>query len=193
MFRVNVPTTARMKQLGRVLAGQITGGEVIVLSGPLGAGKTTLTQGFGQGLHVDAPVVSPTFTIARELHGHTVLGEPVRLIHVDAYRLGSTEYEPGQNSADRLLDELESLGLDEELEDPDEHSVVLMEWGQQMASALAQERLEVYIERLLSVRSTASENSDCVLSSDGLRVVSIHAVGSTWTGRMSQLEEALAQ
>lgn len=99
-------------------------------------GKTTLAQGFGAGLGISEPIVSPTFTIARELDGVFPGGGHAHMIHVDAYRLGGSDYAPGQDGIDRLLDELESLGLDEELEDPGENTVVLMEWGEQMAAAL---------------------------------------------------------
>ena len=63
-------------------------------------------------------IVSPTFTIARELEGRFADGSLAHLVHVDAYRLGGNAYAPGQDTVGRLLDELESLGLDEELEDP---------------------------------------------------------------------------
>ena len=88
---------------------------MLLLSGPLGAGKTTFAQGFGAGLGIGEPIVSPTFTIARELEGRFADGSPAHLVHVDAYRLGGNAYAPGQDTVGRLLDELESLGLDEEL------------------------------------------------------------------------------
>lgn len=81
-------------------------------------------------------------------------------MHVDAYRLGGSAYAPGQDAIGRLLDELESLGLDEELEDPGENTVVLMEWGEQMATALAPERLEIHIDRPLDSSDVASAGSD---------------------------------
>ena len=136
-----------MHELGERLARSLHGGEVILLSGPLGAGKTTLAQGLGEGLGIQEPIVSPTFTIARELDGTLADGTPAHLIHVDAYRLGSNDYAPGQAQADLLLDELESLGLDEELEEPGTRTIILMEWGEQMAVALADERLEIRIQR----------------------------------------------
>lgn len=64
----------------------------------MGAGKTTFAQGFGAGLGIDEPIVSPTFTIARELDGHFADGTPAHLIHVDAYRLGGTDYAPGKTA-----------------------------------------------------------------------------------------------
>ena len=88
-------------------------------------------------------------------------------MHVDAYRLGGNAYAPGQDTVGRLLDELESLGLDEELEDPGEHTVILMEWGEQMAAALAPERLEIHIDRPLD-------------ASAGARTVTLVPVGAAW-------------
>ncbi|MDF7663763.1 tRNA (adenosine(37)-N6)-threonylcarbamoyltransferase complex ATPase subunit type 1 TsaE [Bifidobacterium sp. ESL0763] len=195
-----VPTGEDMKTLGSQVAGLVRGGDVLLLSGPLGAGKTTFAQGFGTGLGIEGPIVSPTFTIARELDGHFRDGLPAHLIHVDAYRLGGDDYAPGQDTVGRLLDELESLGLDEELEDPGEHSVVLMEWGEQMASALAPQRLEVHIDRALDTSASDSvdvghgddeNNNDdgpAMLSADGTRRVTFVPCGGRWSGFASQLE-----
>lgn len=151
---VEIPTADDMRALGERLARMVRGGDVMLLSGPLGAGKTTFAQGFGAGLGISEPIVSPTFTIARELDGRFADGSPAHLVHVDAYRLGGNAYAPGQDAVDQLLDELESLGLDEELEDTGEDTVVLMEWGEQMAAALAPERLEIAIDRPLSTAET---------------------------------------
>ena len=147
---IEVPTDTDMRALGERVARKTQGGDVLLLSGPLGAGKTTFAQGFGRGLSIAEPIVSPTFTIARELEGHFADGTPAHLVHVDAYRLGGDAYAPGQDTVECLLDELESLGLDEELEDLGENTVILMEWGEQMAAALAPERLEIHISRALS-------------------------------------------
>ena len=186
-FELVVPTGDDMQRLGRNLASCLQGGDVILLSGPLGAGKTTLAQGLGSGLSVDGPVVSPTFTIARELHGRLFDGSPVTLIHVDAYRLGGQGYPPGEDAVDRLLDELESLGLDEELEDPGQSTVILMEWGEQMTSALADQRLEVTIDRPVDAR----ENPDAPPSSQGKRMVRLRGVGPSWASRLEQLRKAM--
>ena len=80
-------TADDMRACGSSIAKIMHSGDVIVLSGPLGAGKTTFSQGIGMGLDVEGAVVSPTFTIARELDGHYSDGSPAHLIHVDAYRL----------------------------------------------------------------------------------------------------------
>src|SRR5580693_10565228 len=83
---VAVPTAAEMRELGERLAGLLRAGDLVVLSGALGAGKTTLAQGIGAGLGVRGPVTSPTFVIARV---HPNLGTGPDLVHADAYRLGS--------------------------------------------------------------------------------------------------------
>ena len=150
---------------------------VTLLTGFLGAGKTTFAQGFGAGLGIGEPIVSPTFTIARELEGRFADGSPAHLVHVDAYRLGGNAYAPGQDTVGRLLDELESLGLDEELEDPGEHTVILMEWGEQMAAALAPERLEIHIDRPLDAPAVTADGE---LTSAGARTVTLVPVGAAW-------------
>ena len=73
---IAAPTSEAMQELGRRVAGMVHGGDVLLLSGPLGAGKTTFAQGFGAGLDITEPIVSPTFTIARELDGHFADGTP---------------------------------------------------------------------------------------------------------------------
>jgi tRNA threonylcarbamoyladenosine biosynthesis protein TsaE len=121
------PDAEAMRGLGRSLAGQLTRGDLIVLSGELGAGKTTFTQGLGAGLGVRGEVTSPTFVIARV---HPALGDGPDLVHVDAYRLGG-------------LDELDDLDLDTSLDS----AVTVVEWGAGLAEGLADSRLEVVIER----------------------------------------------
>ncbi|OXN00473.1 tRNA (adenosine(37)-N6)-threonylcarbamoyltransferase complex ATPase subunit type 1 TsaE [Bifidobacterium vansinderenii] len=178
---IQAPTADDMRRIGRELARIVHGGDVLLLSGPLGAGKTTLAQGFGAGLGIDEPIVSPTFTIARELDGRFADGTPAHLVHVDAYRLGGNTYAPGQDAVGRLLDELESLGLDEELEDPRDNTVILMEWGEQMVAALAPERLEIHIDR--PVDGTAAVRADGELTGDGNRIVTLIPVGDAWRSR----------
>lgn len=126
-YEVRVPTAAAMRDLGAALAGILRAGDLLLLSGPLGAGKTTFAQGVGRGLGVTGQVASPTFVIAR-VH-RSPLGGP-SLVHVDAYRLGG-------------VGELDDLDLDANLAD----SVTLVEWGEGVAEVLSDERLEVSIER----------------------------------------------
>jgi tRNA threonylcarbamoyladenosine biosynthesis protein TsaE len=122
---IRVPTDEAMRDLGRRLAGLLRAGDLVLLSGPLGAGKTTLTQGLGAGLNVRGPITSPTFVIAR-VHPALAGGPP--LVHADAYRIGG-------------LDELDDLDLD--LQD----AVTVVEWGGGIAEGLSEDRLEIVIER----------------------------------------------
>lgn len=101
----------------------LLGGDLLVLTGALGAGKTTLTQGIADGLGVRGPVTSPTFVIARV---HPSLGGGPDLVHVDAYRLGSAL-------------ELDDLDLDADLGS----SVTVVEWGAGLAEQLSDARLEI--------------------------------------------------
>ena len=179
---IEAATGEAMRELGKHVARLTRGGDIILLSGPLGAGKTTFAQGFGAGLNISEPIVSPTFTIARELEGQFPNGNSAHLIHVDAYRLGGNAYAPGQNAVERLLDELESLGLDEELEDPSDNTIILMEWGEQMAAALAPERLEIHIDRPLNTdgTDTTTNTASNELTSNGVRTETFIPVGKSW-------------
>ncbi len=121
--------------LGSRLGGQLRAGDVVVLSGPLGAGKTVLAKGIAAAMDVDGPVISPTFVLAR-VHRPRRGGAPA-MIHVDVYRLLD------HTGAD-LLDELESLDLDAELDD----AVVVVEWGEGLAERLSERHLDVRLERI---------------------------------------------
>ena len=125
---VLAPDATAMADLGRRLARLLRAGDLVVLSGGLGAGKTTLTQGIGAGLRVRGPVTSPTFVIAR-VHPSLVAGP--ELVHVDAYRLGDTL-------------EVDDLDLDASLAD----AVTVVEWGLGKVDPLAEDRLEISIEGL---------------------------------------------
>jgi tRNA threonylcarbamoyladenosine biosynthesis protein TsaE len=121
--------------LGSQLGQQLRAGDVVVLSGPLGAGKTVLVRGIAEAMDVDGPVTSPTFVLAR-VHRARRSGAPA-MIHVDVYRLLD------HTGAD-LLDELESLDLDAELDD----AVVVVEWGEGLAERLSESHLDVRLERI---------------------------------------------
>jgi len=124
---LRVATDAAMRDLGRVLAARLRAGDLVILTGPLGAGKTTLVQGIGQGLGVRGPVTSPTFVIAR-IHP-PLAGSGPALVHADAYRLGS-------------IREVDDLDLDADVAD----AVTVVEWGEGLAEGLAEDRLEISIQ-----------------------------------------------
>ncbi|MDT4943441.1 MAG: tRNA threonylcarbamoyladenosine biosynthesis protein TsaE [Pseudonocardiales bacterium] len=121
---VVLPTVEDTRAFGARLASVLRAGDLVVLTGPLGAGKTALVQGIGAGLHVRGNVVSPTFVIARIHRG------ALPLVHVDAYRLGS-------------LAEVDDLDLDVDTAD----AVTVVEWGTGLVEQLADARLEVSIAR----------------------------------------------
>jgi tRNA threonylcarbamoyladenosine biosynthesis protein TsaE len=128
---VEVDTPAEMQALGARLATLLRAGDLLVLSGELGAGKTTFTQGIGSGLGVRAGITSPTFVIAR-IHPPLDLAAGPELVHVDAYRLGS-------------MAELDDLDLDTDLDE----AVTVVEWGEGIAEGLSDSRLEIRIVRAL--------------------------------------------
>jgi tRNA threonylcarbamoyladenosine biosynthesis protein TsaE len=123
--RLTAADPEAMRDVGEQLAGSVRPGDLVLLSGPLGAGKTTLAQGIGRGLGVTGPVVSPTFVIARVHRGGRL-----PMVHVDAYRLSSIE-------------EVDDLDLDASLEE----SVTVVEWGDGLVENLAGDRLHVTITR----------------------------------------------
>ncbi|MCW7944923.1 ATP-binding protein [Streptomyces hygroscopicus] len=125
---VTVTSPEQMQELGRRLAKLLRAGDLVMLNGELGAGKTTLTRGLGEGLGVRGAVTSPTFVIARV---HPSLGDGPPLVHADAYRLGGG------------LDEMEDLDLDVSLPE----SVVVVEWGEGKVEELTDDRLHVVIHR----------------------------------------------
>jgi len=124
---LRIATDGDMRDLGRRLAALLRAGDLVILAGPLGAGKTTLVQGIGAGLGVRGPVTSPTFVIAR-VHP-SVAGSGPALVHADAYRLGS-------------IGEVDDLDLDTDAAS----AVTVVEWGTGLAEVLAADRLEISIE-----------------------------------------------
>ncbi|MBA4861425.1 tRNA (adenosine(37)-N6)-threonylcarbamoyltransferase complex ATPase subunit type 1 TsaE [Streptomyces sp. PSKA54] len=166
--RTSTPTSARltvtspqqMQELGRRLAKLLRAGDLVMLSGELGAGKTTLTRGLGEGLDVRGAVTSPTFVIARV---HPPLGGGPPLVHVDAYRLGGG------------LDEMEDLDLDVSLPE----SVIVVEWGEGKVEGLSDDRLQVLIHRAtgtVSSRGATPEPS----GTDEVREVTLTGYGERW-------------
>jgi tRNA threonylcarbamoyladenosine biosynthesis protein TsaE len=153
-----VPSAAAMRDFGGLLAGVLRAGDLVVLTGDLGAGKTTLTQGIGARLMVRGDITSPTFVIAR-VHPSLVGGPP--LVHVDAYRLDT-------------LAEVDDLDLDASLSD----SVTVVEWGEGLVEGLAADRLEV---RLVRRRGSAGPD-DAEVDGDEPRTVGMRGFGPRWAG-----------
>ncbi|MGH9033700.1 MAG: tRNA (adenosine(37)-N6)-threonylcarbamoyltransferase complex ATPase subunit type 1 TsaE [Acidimicrobiia bacterium] len=151
---IEVADAVAMRVLGGTLARDLRAGDLVLLGGELGAGKTTLTQGIGAGLDVLGPVTSPTFVIAR-LHPSLSGGPP--LVHVDAYRLGG-------------WDELEDLDLETTLD----RAVTVVEWGEGLAEGLAPDRLDVHIHRTVGEAPTGTTGD--------VREVTITGVGVRWAG-----------
>jgi len=146
-----VRTAAETRDLGRRLAHHLEAGDLLVLNGGLGAGKTTFTQGIGKGLEVDGQIASPTFVIART---HQAPAGRVGLVHVDAYRLES-------------LAEVDALDLDTDLDD----SVTVVEWGEGMVEQLSQDRLEIDIQRPRGAERDLA---------DGTRIIRMATHGPRW-------------
>lgn len=152
-------TADDMRHLGEQLGKQLEAGTVVVLSGPLGAGKTTLTQGLAAGLGVKGRVQSPTFTIVRT---HRAGQRGVGLLHMDAYRLLGADVEegiePGRHiDRNEVLDALESLDIDADIDDV----VVVAEWGRGVVEPLSDKVLDVQIDRSSrSSRSSADSSAD---------------------------------
>ncbi|KAB3523608.1 tRNA (adenosine(37)-N6)-threonylcarbamoyltransferase complex ATPase subunit type 1 TsaE [Corynebacterium sp. zg254] len=148
--RANAATAQDMRELGRQLGSQLTAGTVVVLTGPLGAGKTTLTQGIADGLGVKGRVQSPTFTIVRS-HKPGGPGKP-GMLHMDAYRLLGQDVADGVQPGlhvDRaeVLDALESLDIDVNLDGELGGDVVIAEWGRGVVEVLSTTVLDVEITR----------------------------------------------
>jgi tRNA threonylcarbamoyladenosine biosynthesis protein TsaE len=149
--------------VGRALGAILGPGDIVLLAGGLGAGKTELAKGIAAALGVTEAVVSPTFTLERRYQGRT------RLVHVDLYRL---------DRAQELLD----LGLEEDADD----AVTVVEWGDIAAVHLPRERLEVRLDPLVgddSRRGSAGSDDD--------RLVSVTPQGPSWHARDAELSRAL--
>ncbi|MGH3423825.1 MAG: tRNA (adenosine(37)-N6)-threonylcarbamoyltransferase complex ATPase subunit type 1 TsaE [Nocardioidaceae bacterium] len=154
-----LPTAEYARAFGARLAALLGPGDLLVVSGALGAGKTTLTQGIAEGLGVRGPVTSPTFVIART-HPSLVGGPP--LVHADAYRLGDSA-------------EIDDLDLDASTDT----SVTVVEWGAGMAEQLSEHWLEVNLERR---QATVLDplGAQVPESGDDTRVVTVKPHGSRW-------------
>jgi alanine racemase/tRNA threonylcarbamoyladenosine biosynthesis protein TsaE len=167
-MQLSIPDAEAMHEFGIGLAAVLGAGDLIVLTGPLGAGKTTLTRGLGEGLRVRGAVTSPTFVLART-HPSTVEGPP--LVHVDAYRLASAV-------------ELDDLDIDFA------RSIVVVEWGRGMLEGITDSWLDIEIERPLGASQAAAvpaaalagEALNLDLDLDEPRTVTITGHGPRWAG-----------
>ena len=144
MRELTVPTADDMRALGERLAAQLRPGDLVVLTGDLGAGKTTLVQGLAAALGVTEPVLSPTFVIARVYRSGRL-----PLVHVDAYRLGSAV-------------EVEDLDLDASVEE----SATIVEWGEGLVDDLATDRV---VLRILRSDDAADETRRVMVTAVGPR------------------------
>lgn len=151
--RREIATSDEMERLGFVIGEQLVAGDLLVLTGPLGAGKTTFTRGLADGLGVRGPVQSPTFVIART---HPSLVGRAPLVHVDAYRLGAAA-------------ELDDLDIDVA------RSVVVIEWGRGMADSMADSWWDIEIERPVGGDEGLADED---LDADAARVVTIERVSA---------------
>jgi tRNA threonylcarbamoyladenosine biosynthesis protein TsaE len=166
--RIGVPGAAAMRALGARLAGLLQPGDLVVLAGALGAGKTTLVQGIGAGLAVRGPITSPTFVIAR-VHPSECGGPD--LVHADAYRLGS-----------RL--EVDDLDLDADVG----HSVTVVEWGEGLVEDLTAGHLRIAIDwaRPAPGGQGASDGQG-----DEPRLVTLTGHGGRWPAAIKRLRETI--
>jgi tRNA threonylcarbamoyladenosine biosynthesis protein TsaE len=158
----SVSTSEQMQAFGKQIGALLTAGDVVVLSGPLGAGKTTFVQGLARQLEVQGVVTSPTFVVSRV---HKPKGSGLALVHVDAYRLS--------NQSD-LVD----LDLD-----ATKNAAFVIEWGKEFVSGISDNWLEIEIDR-------SQELTDALDPASGIRTISVTAVGDRWsdldlTGRLA--------
>ncbi|GAA1342553.1 hypothetical protein GCM10009611_15180 [Arthrobacter roseus] len=151
-------TRATAAEIGRTLAA----GDVLLLTGELGAGKTTFTQGLGVGLGVRSGIISPTFVLVRI---HPSITDGPQLVHVDAYRLTSAG-------------EIDDLDLESTLDT----SVTVIEWGEGRAEHLSPNRLHIHL-----ARPTGGELPDFEADDDEPRTLQIEAFGPRWEGQRIQL------
>ncbi|MGH9071779.1 MAG: tRNA (adenosine(37)-N6)-threonylcarbamoyltransferase complex ATPase subunit type 1 TsaE [Acidimicrobiales bacterium] len=171
LIRLVTESAEDTRQMAAALAELARPGDVLLLIGDLGAGKTTFAQGFGRGLGVAEPITSPTFVLLRQYAGR------IDLLHADMYRL------------DRVA-EVVDLGLPELLDDG---CVALVEWGEMAAPALAPDYLEVRIDPVWAADESGDDpgGGSGGGSGDGKRQIELRPLGHGWQGRWMDLELAI--
>ncbi|MCF2587379.1 tRNA (adenosine(37)-N6)-threonylcarbamoyltransferase complex ATPase subunit type 1 TsaE [Brevibacterium sp. UCMA 11752] len=187
-MKLQLTSLDQMRTFAELLAGHLRAGDLLILSGNLGAGKTTFTQSLGRALGVAGRITSPTFVIARE---HPSLHEGPALVHVDAYRLSGAE-------------ELGDLDLDSELEE----SITVVEWGAGLAEQLSSDYLGLTITPMFDLAAdgsgaegdaTADDDADEAAEKaaeddadeDERRLVELHGHGSSWDARLQRVRDSL--
>lgn len=162
-IQLQLSSVAQTQAVGHALGEQLRGGDLLILTGQLGAGKTTFTQGLGEGMHVRAGIISPTFVLSR-IHPSEI-GGPA-LVHVDAYRLADPH-------------EVDTL----DLESTAAESVTVVEWGKDKVEHLADSRLEIELERasLPANNTAASWEFDDEDEGDEPRTMHLTGVGPVWS------------
>ena len=178
-MRVHLESLEQMRTFAAALAEHLRAGDLLILTGNLGAGKTTFTQSLGKALDVAGRITSPTFVIAREHLSRT--GGPA-LVHVDAYRLADGE-------------ELEDLDLDSELDE----SITVVEWGAGMAEQLSSDHLDITITPVWDEAAESTEDDESVDAADDedeledeRRTVDLTGHGADWAERLPQVEAAIS-
>jgi len=158
--------------MGEALGAQLKAGDLVILTGALGAGKTTLTQSLGVGLNVREGIISPTFVLARQ---HPSLGDGPGLIHVDAYRL-------------KDHDDVDTLDLESTLAD----SVTVVEWGLGKVEHLTDSRLEIQLDREALAAPVGNPWEEAEEELDEPRLFSLKAIGPRWDeDAFAQLKDSL--
>lgn len=180
---VTVATAEQTHALGSALGGVLERGDLLILTGELGAGKTTFTQGLGEGLGVRAGVISPTFVLVRI---HPNLPDGPRpggpdLVHVDAYRLASAA-------------EIDDIDLENTMDS----SVTVVEWGRERVEHLSDSRLDIEMHRTVggsdAAAATPEADRDAVLDfdpedDDEPRTIIFRGFGPRWSTIPEILEE----
>ncbi|MHA7281465.1 tRNA (adenosine(37)-N6)-threonylcarbamoyltransferase complex ATPase subunit type 1 TsaE [Arthrobacter sp. TMS2-4] len=163
----DVGSAAELQALAVDLAGHLRAGDLLVLAGELGAGKTTFTQGLGRGLAVEDRIISPTFVLVRQ---HRSRGGGPGLVHVDAYRLESAA----------AVDDLD-------LEATLDANITVVEWGAGRVEHLAPSWLRVQITRPLGGAAPEASGAGPVTDfdddgEDEVRTVTLSGAGPRWAG-----------